>query len=76
MSRAVALSLIALAFVALGFPTGVKAASWTCQAESLSGTASGGGASRKDAEDRALGNCAASSARFAICRIVVCRRGR
>jgi len=76
MRRAVALTVMLFAIIALALPSGARASSWTCQAESLSGSASGGGGSRQEAEDRALGNCAAHSARFAICRIVICRRGR
>jgi hypothetical protein len=79
MRRAVAVSCIAFAiafsFVVL-LPAGALASAWACQAESASGAATGVGSSRKEAEDRALGNCAANSARFAICRIVICRHGR
>jgi hypothetical protein len=75
MRRAVALTLMALSIAVLAPCSGASAA-WNCQAESGSGTASGAGSSRKEAEDRALGNCAATSARFAICRIVTCRWGR
>jgi hypothetical protein len=57
-------------------PSSSARAAWLCQAESGSGSASGVGSSHKEAEDRALGNCAATSARFAICRIVSCRWGR
>jgi hypothetical protein len=78
MSRAVARNLISTAFVALlvsSAPSRAWAA-WTCEAESPSGSATGIGASRKEAEDRALSNCAGASARFAICRIYTCHRGR
>jgi hypothetical protein len=75
MSRAVALALILISIAVLAFPSGARAAAWTCQAESTSGGASGGGASRKEAEDRALAFCAANSVRFSECRIVTCHRG-
>jgi hypothetical protein len=75
MRRAVVVTVI-IAIGILCVPSGASASSWTCQAESGSGGASGGGSSRKEAEDRALGNCAATSARFAACRIVRCERGR
>jgi hypothetical protein len=79
MSRAVAptsisFATVVFATVVLLFPSGAAAAAWTCQAESASGTGSGGGPSRKEAEDRALGYCAAKSARFSVCRIVTCHR--
>jgi len=51
-------------------------AAWLCQAESISGSACGAGSFRKESQDRALGNCAAASQRFAIRRIVSCRWGR
>jgi len=75
MRRAVALAAVSLAMVAMS-PCPDAFAAWICQSESASGTASGAGSSRKEAEDRALGNCAATSQRFAICRIVTCHRGR
>jgi len=76
MRRAVAVIVILVAIAVLAVPSGAWASSWMCQAESGSGFASGGGSSRKEAEDRALGNCAATSARFAACRIVRCERAR
>ena len=75
MRRAVALAAMSLTIVVMSPCSGAFAA-WTCQAESVSGTASGAGASRREAQDRALGNCAATSQRFAICRIVTCHWGR
>jgi hypothetical protein len=67
--------VIALSLAVLVLPR-QAAAAWTCEAESGSGTGAGAGTSRKEAEDHALGYCAANSARFAMCRIIQCRRGR
>ena len=77
MGRAVALALTVLAIV-LCLPSAARAAHWTwiCQAASTGGGSSGDGATRKEAEDRALGNCAARSARFSECRIFKCGRER
>ena len=75
MRRAIAVAATSLAIVVMSPCSGAFAA-WICQSESASGTASGVGSSRKEAEDRALGNCAATSHRFAICRIVSCHWGR
>ena len=86
LARAAALALILSAIVLLSVPSGVRAAhwapiwtpiwTWTCQAVSAGGGSSGDGATRKEAEDRALGNCAARSARFSECRIYKCNRIR
>jgi hypothetical protein len=86
MGRAAAFASIASAFVILSLPSGARAAAWsltwsvswiwTCQAASTGGGSSGEGAARKEAEDRALGNCAARSARFSECRIYKCDRHR
>ena len=54
MRRAVALAAVSLAMVAMS-PCPAAFAAWICQSESASGTASGAGSSRKEAEDRALG---------------------
>ncbi|MFZ3357854.1 MAG: hypothetical protein WCA56_08965 [Xanthobacteraceae bacterium] len=76
MRRAAVLAFIASAVVVLGPISGAMAASssWTCQAASSGGASSGDGATRKEAEDSALANCAARSARFSICRAFNCRR--
>jgi len=77
MSRAVAVSFIALFVIAPSWRCGAATTpTWTCQAESTSATGTGGGDSRKDAEDAALASCAGKSARFSTCRIVACHRSR
>ena len=69
--------LVALSVIVPSLPCGAAtAAPWTCQAESASGTSPGSGDLRQDAEDAALANCAAKSARFSTCKIIACRRTR
>ena len=80
MRRAVAVASIStaiFALLALSFPSGAAAAywTWTCQAESNGASSAGDGDTKKEAQDRALGNCASRSARFAECRILKCSRG-
>ena len=72
MNRAVA--IVSAALLLAAFAPRPAHAAWTCFAESNSGSASASEASRKEAEDRALANCATASARFAICKIVKCQR--
>jgi hypothetical protein len=76
MRRHLAVASISIAMLCL--PSGVRAAhwTWTCQAASAGGGSSGDGATRKEAEDQALGNCAARSVRFSECRIFKCSRAR
>jgi hypothetical protein len=76
MRRTAALTLIAFAVAAPFTPSAARASQWNCLAESKSGSASATEASRQEAEDRALANCASISARFAICKIVKCQRVR